>query len=232
MNYNYIADNVSKGIKFVAVTKKRSIDQILELYIQGHRDFGENRVKELLEKKDELPDDIRWHFIGHIQRKKVKKIVDFIYMIHSVDSFRLLDEIENRKGLVGMRTDKELDSFAGRPNSVDASSRLRCLLQVKIAQEDSKYGFNIDEVYDFFKSEKYKDYKNIKFSGLMGMATFTDDTEQIKKEFRELKNLFDEVRAMTSLESFIEVSAGMSGDYKIAAEEGSTMVRIGSALFE
>jgi hypothetical protein len=197
----------------VAVSKTKPNEQIMNLYQQGQRDFGENRVQELVQKQAELPDDIHWHLIGHLQTNKVKQVADFVHLIHSVDSPRLLAEI-NKQAARRERT-------------------INCLLQFKIAEEDSKYGFDLPTAVEMLQSEPYAQYENIRICGVMGMATFTDDTVQVRQEFRNLKGIYDQLQTKFFNDSsfFKEISMGMSGDYTIAVEEGSTMVRIGSLLF-
>lgn len=200
-------------VDLVAVTKKRSLEKIHHIYSLGMRHFGENRVQELLSKKDELPDDIQWHQIGHLQRNKVKSIVDFIYLIHSADSFRLVKEINKQ----AKKIDRKID----------------ILLQFKIAQEDSKYGFEIDKYDEIMGELISKNYTHVNIRGLMGMASLTDNENQIASEFHQLKEIFDECKKKYFSENsnFNILSMGMSSDYHIAIEQGSTMVRIGSALF-
>jgi PLP dependent protein len=199
--------------KLVAVSKTKSVEEILEAYNAGVRSFGENKVQELLEKYPLLPTDIEWHMIGHLQRNKVKYIVPFIHLIQSVDSLRLLNEI-NKEGSKNNRI-------------------INCLLQMHIAEEESKFGFSEQELMELLNSEELKDLNNISITGLMGMATFTENEKQIRKEFSYLKNLFERVKDKFHLPnvSFTEISMGMSGDYQIAMEEGSTMIRVGSSIF-
>ncbi|NOT51042.1 MAG: YggS family pyridoxal phosphate-dependent enzyme [Chitinophagaceae bacterium] len=195
-------------VLLVAVSKTKPVEDILELYNLGHRDFGENYVQELLEKAKQLPNDIRWHFIGHLQTNKVKLIVSFVQLIHGVDSLKLLKEINKEAGKSGRIVD--------------------CLLQVHIAQEETKFGFDEKELNDVQMSG----YANVQIKGLMGMASFTDDMDKVRTEFRNLKNLFDkQAQLQTSNFKPQILSVGMSSDYKIAIEEGSNMVRIGSLLF-
>ena len=193
------------NISLVAVSKTKPVKDILELYDLGHRDFGENYVQELVEKAEQLPKDIRWHFIGHLQTNKVKSIVPFIYLIHGVDSLKLL---------------KEIDKQAKKNNRV-----IDCLLQVHIAQEETKFGFDEIELLNL----ELKLFSNVRIKGLMGMASLTDEVNKIRIEFKYLKNLFKKLRAQNPELSIL--SMGMSSDYKIAIEEGSYMVRIGSLLF-
>lgn len=198
----------------VAVSKTKPAAAIQMMYDKGQRIFGENRVQEVAEKHETLPKDIQWHAIGHLQRNKVKFIAPFISMIHSVDSARLLEEINKQA--------------AKNERSID------CLLQFHIAEEESKFGWqNVEDVLTFLKSSDFSEMKNVRIVGVMGMATFTDDKEQVRGEFQRLKGYFEELKSdfFTDNEAFKEISMGMSGDYQLAVEEGSTMVRIGSLLF-
>jgi hypothetical protein len=199
--------------RLVAVSKTHPVSVIQEMYDRGQRDFGENKVQEITDKQEQLPADIRWHFIGHLQTNKVKYITSFVDLIHSVDSARVLKEINKRAG--------------------NDERRVDCLLQFKIAEEDTKYGLTLDEVRELLKSDRYRAMENIRIVGVMGMATFTDDEEQVRTEFRRLKHIFDTLKKefFPDAEHFREVSMGMSGDYQLALEEGSTMVRIGSLIF-
>lgn len=197
----------------VAVSKTHPNEAILELYEGGQRDFGENRVQELTDKYEQLPRDIRWHFIGHLQRNKVKYIAPFIHLLHAGDSPRLLVEVNKQ----AERHDRVID----------------CLLQFKIAEEDTKYGMDWETAAAFLGSDEYAGLKNIRITGVMGMATFTDDAAQVRREFRRLTGFFGRLQQefFAGQPHFREISMGMSGDYEIALEEGSTMVRIGSLLF-
>lgn len=196
----------------VAVTKTKSISDIMEAYETGHRDFGENKVQEMVEKAEKLPQDIRWHMIGHVQRNKVKYMADFVHLIHGVDSLKLLKEINKR--------------------AKSAERTIQCLLQIKIADEDTKFGMSFEDAKILLQSDASKKFENIKLTGVMGMATFTEDEEQLKREFRRLASIFDELKSNFNLgPEFCEISMGMSGDYKIALQEGSSMVRIGSSIF-
>lgn len=205
----------SKQVTLVAVSKTKPAGDIQELYDLGQRDFGENYVQELAEKQLLLPNDIRWHFIGHLQSNKVKYIAPFVHLIHGVDSYKLLLEI-----------DKQARKF---------DRVIQCLLQVHVAQEETKFGFNEIELMEVMDAiHKYKllnELKNVEVCGLMGMASFTDDVEQVRKEFKYLKLMFDGCAGLSWNSSFNTLSMGMSGDFKLAIEEGSTMVRIGSLLF-
>lgn len=204
--YNEINEQLRLSeISLVAVSKTKPVNDILELYNLGHRDFGENYVQELDEKARQLPDDIRWHFIGHLQTNKVKFITPFIYLIHGVDSLRLLKEINKQ---------------------AEKSKRIiDCLLQVHIAQEESKFGFDETELFGL----ELKQFTNVRVKGLMGMASLTEDINKIRIEFRYLKTIFEKLKTQSPELSIL--SMGMSADYKIAIEEGSNMVRIGSLLF-
>lgn len=205
--------NLPKEITLVAVSKTKPISAIEDAYQSGQRDFGENRVQELQEKYPTLPKDIRWHAIGHLQRNKVKYIAPFIHLIHSVDSFRLL---------------KEIDKEAKKNERI-----IKVLLQFHIAQEDSKFGLDLKEANDMLKSDDFKNLKNTSVVGVMGMATFIDNQKQVREEFAQLKFIFDELKThfFYENEAFKEISMGMSGDYQLAIEEGSTMIRVGSSLF-
>jgi len=203
-----IADLGSHRATLVAVSKTKSVEEIKELYDLGHRDFGENYEQEVVDKHSQLPEDIRWHFIGHLQSNKVRKIAPFIHLVQSVDSFKLL---------------KEINKHAEKNNRV-----INCLLQVHIAEEETKFGLDEEMLLDANFSELYQ-LKSVKVRGLMGMASFTDDMDKVKSEFRYLKTLFDKFKQIHS--TFDILSMGMSADYSIAVEEGSTMVRIGSLIF-
>ncbi len=216
-----ITDNIIKlkkeiesvNVKLIAVSKTKSNEEILEAYQAGQRIFGENQVQELVEKQEALPKDIEWHLIGHLQSNKVKYIAPFINLIHSVDSLKLLQEI-NKQALKNNRV-------------------IDCLLQVYIADEDTKFGLEFDEVIELLRSDEFSELKNIRIVGLMGIATNTENPKLIKEEFYELKTLFDGIKLsyFRKDDSFKELSIGMSSDYQIAIEQGSTMVRIGSDIF-
>ncbi|CAN5123473.1 YggS family pyridoxal phosphate-dependent enzyme [soil metagenome] len=199
--------------KLIAVSKTKSVDDILEAYHAGIKSFGENKVQEIQEKHPLLPLDIEWHMIGHLQRNKVKYIAPFIHTIHSVDSLKLL---------------KELNKEAEKNSRI-----INCLLQMHIAEEETKFGFSEEELLEVLNSDELKQLNDIKISGLMGMATYTDNESQIRKEFRYLKNLFEKIKEKVQLPNVAlnELSMGMSGDYRIALEEGSTMIRVGSSIF-
>ena len=204
----------NKRVTLVAVSKTKPVSDIEALYALGQRDFGENYVQELVEKQAILPADIHWHFIGHLQSNKVKYIAPFVYMIHGVDSLKLLQTI-NRQGAMHNR-------------------KIRCLLQVHIAVEETKFGLDKIELMNLLNEISGEHtLENVQVCGLMGMASFSDDLQKVRGEFRVLKKLFDEVKEKFFYHDdlFEELSMGMSGDYEIAVEEGSTMVRIGSLLF-
>lgn len=208
-----VKKEIPTTVELIAVSKTKPIPLLQEAYDAGQLHFGENRVQELEEKFNLLPKDIKWHMIGHLQSKKVKAIAPFVHLIHAVDSLKLLQVI-NKEALKNNRT-------------------IACLLQFHIAEEESKYGFSFDEVNELLQSEDFNALKNITIKGVMGMATFTDNVAQIRLEFKKLKSYFDQLKKTHFItnEQFAEISMGMSGDYTIAIEEGSTMVRIGSAIF-
>lgn len=212
-NIQEVKKQIPENVKLVAVSKTKPNEIISEAYELGQRIFGENKVQELTEKHEQLPKDIDWHFIGHLQTNKVKYIAPFVNLIHAVDSFKLLKTI-----------DKEADKN---------NRRIDCLLQLHIAREETKFGLSVKEVVDILQSAEYKEFKNIQIIGLMGMATFTDDENMVRKEFRYLKECFAKIKEEFFSDSlfFKELSMGMSGDYLLAIEEGSTMVRIGSSIF-
>ena len=207
--YKAIVAELGNKVTLVAVSKTKPIEDIQALYNSGHRDFGENYVQELVEKQVTLPKDIRWHFIGHLQSNKVKFIAPFVHLIHGVDSFNLL---------------KEINKQAAKNNRV-----IDCLLQIHIAKEETKFGFDEQELKQI---PDLSDMKNVRICGLMGMASFSDDKSLVRSEFHNLKNIFD-INAVLSTMNYqlSTLSMGMSGDYTIAVEEGSNMVRIGSLLF-
>ena len=199
--------------QLIAVSKYRSKEELMELYHAGQRVFAENRVQELLRKEVELPQDIEWHLIGHLQTNKVKQIIGKVALIHSGDRTKLLKEIQKEAAKAGLT--------------------LNVLLQVHVADEESKYGFQPDNLKTEISNELLNRYPNIRFKGIMSMATYTDDQEQVRSEFRKTKQLFDYIKENHPNPSeFTAISMGMSGDYQIAIEEGATMVRIGSKLFE
>jgi pyridoxal phosphate enzyme (YggS family) len=197
----------------VAVSKTKPAELILEAWEHGQKSFGENKVQEMVGKYESLPKDIEWHFIGHLQSNKIKYMVPFVDLIHGVDSFKLL---------------KAIDTEARKANRI-----VSCLLQFHIAEEETKFGLSIEEAEALLNSEEYRMLKNITIKGVMGMATYTDDKLQVKKEFASLKSYFDRLKRgyFSETPTFKEISMGMSGDYLIAIEEGSTMIRIGSSIF-
>jgi pyridoxal phosphate enzyme (YggS family) len=212
-NIQKIKQEIGSKVKLIAVTKTKPVSMIMEAYQTGHKIYGENRVQELVEKQKQLPQDVEWHLIGHLQTNKVKYIAPFVHTIHSVDSFKLL---------------KTINKEAAKHNRV-----INCLLQGFIAQEETKYGLNFNELENLAKDYLAANFLNVNIVGLMGMATFTSNKEQIKQEFNTLKLWFDQLKTgiMANNSNFCELSMGMSGDYLIAVECGSTMVRIGSSIF-
>ena len=213
-NLNKIAASLPPSVTLVAVSKTKPSQAIADAYETGHRDYGENKVQELTAKSEELPKDIKWHLIGHLQRNKVKYIAPFVYLIHTVDSLRLAKEINKR---------------AKQNNRV-----IKCLIQIYIANEDTKFGLDFNEANELFESEEFQALENIEITGLMGMATFTDNKDQIRKEFASLKEFYDQQKEKTTALSncnFDVLSMGMSGDYEVGIEEGSNMIRIGSSIF-
>ena len=199
--------------KLIAVSKTHPPERVMELYNQGQRSFGENRVQELTAKYEALPKDIEWHLIGHLQSNKVKYIAPFVACIQSVDSGKLLEEIDKQAA----KHDRVID----------------CLLQFHIAEEETKFGLDENEASELLQSPEFQALKNVRTTGVMGMATFTDDQVQVRREFRHLKQIFEDLKArfFQNQPSFKEISMGMSGDYEMAVEEGSTMVRVGTLLF-
>lgn len=215
-----IAENITKikselpeRVKLVAVSKTKPNEDIMHAYNGGHKIFGENKVQDLVNKYETLPKDIEWHFIGHLQSNKVKYIVPFVSLIHAVDSLKLL-KIINKEG-------------------EKINRKINCLLQMHIAEEETKFGLSFDEINKILNSEEYRQMEFVKITGLMGMATNTNDTAQIHKEFAYLKSCFEKTKVgyFKNDGNFANLSMGMSGDYKIAAEEGSTMIRVGSLIF-
>jgi PLP dependent protein len=212
-NIRSILSELPKNVKLIAISKTKTNEEILEAYNAGQRIFGENKVQELAPKYQQLPKDIEWHMVGHLQSNKVKYIAPFVHMIHSVDSLSLL---------------KEIDKQAKKNNR-----KIHCLLEVYIAGEETKFGLNDQEVYQLIESTYFSRITNVIIAGLMGMATFTDNKDQIRKEFRHLYELFKALKTskFSGNPGFKEISMGMSSDYMIAIEEGSTMVRVGSKIF-
>lgn len=212
LNLSKIKSELPPQVTLVAVTKTHPIEKLMEVYTAGHTIFGENKVQEMCDKQALLPTDIQWHLIGHLQTNKVKYIAPFVTLIHSVDSLKLLVEI---------------DKQAKKNNRI-----IDCLLQIYIANEDTKFGLDFKEAETLIKSSDLLALQNIKIVGLMGMASFTEDSAQVRNEFHSLKVFFDSIKSIHSPQIDLHIlSMGMSGDYKMAIEEGSTMVRVGSAIF-
>ena len=212
-NIQEIRKNIPQNVSLVCVSKFHPENAILEAYNCGERIFGESRVQELLAKQTKLSADIQWHFIGHLQSNKIKLILPTVSLIHGVDSSNLLKEINSR--------------------ALKAGRVVSCLLQVHIAREETKFGFSMEEIRQMLSGNEFGSLENVHINGLMGMATLTDDKEQIRAEFRTLRQLYDELKReyFQNNENFLELSMGMSDDYQIAIDEGSTMVRIGSSIF-
>ncbi|KEZ93921.1 YggS family pyridoxal phosphate-dependent enzyme [Nonlabens ulvanivorans] len=207
-------ESIEPKATLVAVSKTKPISDLQEAYDAGQRHFGENKIQEMTEKWETLPKDIHWHMIGHTQRNKVKYMAPYVHLIHSVDSPRLLKEINKQ----AEKNERVID----------------CLLQIHIAEEETKFGFDQNELLELLSSDAFAGYKNVRITGLMGMATFTDNKEQVRKEFKSLKTLLDHINdnhLISDSHDLKTLSMGMTGDYEIALEEGSTMVRIGSAIF-
>ena len=205
-----IKKNLPIGVEIIAVSKTKPLEMIQQAMESGHLDYGENKVQEMVHKYESLTKDIRWHMIGHLQRNKVKYIAPFVHLIHGADSEKLIDEI-NKQGIKNKKT-------------------INCLLQFHIASESTKFGFSIEEIRELIVSKHYLNWENINIQGVMGMATFTDNKNQVKDEFGLLKNYFDELKPVFG-ENFKTLSMGMSGDYLEAISKGSNMIRIGSDIF-
>ncbi|AOC97349.1 hypothetical protein BB050_04271 [Flavobacterium anhuiense] len=210
-NLNTIKATLPEHVTLVAVSKTKPVSDLMQAYEAGQRIFGENKIQEMTEKWEQMPKDIQWHMIGHVQSNKVKFMAPYVTLIHGVDSLKLLQEI-NKQALKNNRT-------------------IDCLLQIYIAEEESKFGLDENELNELLTSAEFKELKNIRILGLMGMATFTEDQNQIKKEFTHLKSIFDSIQKSQDIKDFTIISMGMSGDYQLAIECGSTMVRIGSSIF-
>ena len=212
-NIQKIEAEIAPGAKLIAVTKTKPVEMLMEAYDAGFKRYGENKVQEMVMKHEQMPKDIEWHLIGHLQTNKVKYIAPFVSTIHSVDSLKLLQEINKQ---------------AAKNNRV-----IDCLLQLFIAQEETKFGLSEEEAKELLTSDAFRELKNVRIAGLMGMASNTDDEEQIRREFRRLKKFFDELNSTLCAgeANLTELSMGMSSDYLIAVEEGSTLVRVGSAIF-
>lgn len=212
-NLDIIRATVPSDVTLIAVSKTKPVSDLQEAYDAGQRIFGENKALEMRDKHQSLPSDIQWHFIGHLQTNKIKYIAPFVTLIHAIDSLSLLEAVNKE----AVKNNRVID----------------CLLQFHIAQEDTKFGLDIEEAKALLESDSFKDLKNINICGVMGMATFTDNTVQVRNEFKTLKNIFDSLKEnyFKDNEAFKEISMGMSDDYTIAIEEGATMVRVGSKIF-
>lgn len=208
-----VKNSLPANVKLVAVSKFKPLEDLMDAYNAGQRAFGENRPQEMFEKQQNMPDDVEWHFIGSLQSNKVKLVVPKTFLIHSIDSRSIL-----------VNVNKEAEKL----NKI-----MDCLLEFHIAVEESKHGFSIDDAVEFLKSDEFKSLKNVRIRGVMGMASFVDDENVVRQEFRRLKEYFDLIKTefFADADYFTEISMGMSGDYKIAVEEGSTIVRVGSLIF-
>lgn len=208
-----ITSSLPTTTRLIAVSKTKPAEDVQEAYNAGQRVFGENKALEMRDKHEALPKDIEWHFIGHLQTNKIKYIIPYVSLIHSIDSLNLLKEVNKEAAKKERRVD--------------------CLLQFHIAQEDTKFGLSYDEAVQLLSSEEYKQMENIRIVGVMGMATFTDNSDQVSAEFGSLRTIFDRLKKeyFSSVESFCELSMGMSDDYPLAIEQGSTLIRVGSAIF-
>lgn len=204
-----IKKSIPEQVTLVAVSKTKSVNDILEAYNAGHRDFGENKIQEMTVKYEQLPKDIRWHMIGHLQSNKVKYMAEYVHLIHGIDKYSTL---------------KEIDKQAKKNNRI-----IDCLLQVHIAAEETKFGFNFDEILSLLESDDFKNLCHINIVGLMGMATFTNNQQQIKQEFRSLASFYKKLHV--NYPHFTTLSMGMSSDFLVAIDEGSTLIRVGSAIF-
>lgn len=211
-NLQFIQSQLPEHVTLVAVSKMKPVSDLMEAYHAGQRIFGENKIQEMVEKHEQMPKDIEWHMIGHVQRNKVKYMAEFVSLIHAVDSFKLLNEINKQA--------KKHDRI------------IKCLLQIKIAEEDTKFGMSSTDAKELITSEEFSALTNVCITGVMGMATFTDDTNQIEKEFNRLKTTFEDLKHLKTNNCELKtISMGMSGDYKLAITCGSTMVRVGSSIF-
>src|SRR6056297_646839 len=210
---HFVEKEIPEQVKLVAVTKTKPVETILDAYNAGYRVFGENKAQELIQKHEQLPKDVEWHMIGHLQSNKVKYIAPFVHLIHGVDKFKLLKVI-NKEGAKHDRV-------------------INCLLQFHIAEEQTKFGLDLEEAHEMLRSQAYAALTHVNVMGVMGMATFTENHQKVRKEFKKLKTLFDDLKNnyFTNKQDFNQISMGMSNDYKIAIEEGATMIRIGSLLF-
>ncbi|NRT12796.1 YggS family pyridoxal phosphate-dependent enzyme [Flavobacterium sp. 14A] len=211
-NLNLIKSTLPEQVTLVAVSKTKPVSDLMEAYDAGQRIFGENKIQEMAEKWEEMPKDIQWHMIGHVQTNKVKFMAPFVSLVHGVDSLKLLSEINKQ----ALKNDRSID----------------CLLQMHIAEEDTKFGLDKQELHELLESNDFKELRNIRIVGLMGMATFTDDQNQISREFKELNAIYESLKNDKVMSNSIQtLSMGMSGDYKLAIDCGSNMVRIGSSIF-
>lgn len=212
-NLRKILDSLPDGVQLIAVSKTKPVEDLMQVYHAGHKIFGENKVQEMCDKQAQMPADVQWHMIGHLQTNKVKNIAPFVRLIHSVDSLKLLKEI-NKEAFKNHRV-------------------IDCLLQFHIAREETKFGFDMEEALEMLHSPEYASLQNIRIVGVMGMATFTENITQIHQEFATLRTYFQKLKStfFAQQENFKEISMGMSDDYTIAIQEGSTMVRVGSAIF-
>jgi len=207
-----IQDTLPEHVTLVAVSKTKPVSDLMEAYTAGQRIFGENKIQDMCDKFEELPKDIQWHMIGHVQRNKVKYMAPFVSLIHGVDNLKLLKEI-NKQAKANNRS-------------------INCLLQIKIAEEESKFGMTLNEASEILKSDAFLDLKHINITGVMGMATFTDNMVQVENEFNTLQSAFNHLKELQPENTvFKTISMGMSGDYKLAIKSGSTMVRVGSSIF-
>lgn len=211
-NLNNLKSKLPEHVTLVAVSKTKPISDLMEAYNAGQRIFGENKIQEMVDKHENMPDDVEWHMIGHVQRNKVKHMAAFVSLIHGVDNLKLLKEINKQ----AKKHDRIID----------------CLLQIKIASEDSKFGMSPDEASEILQSNTFSELQHIKVIGVMGMATFTDDMNQIENEFKLLKTTFENLKEVQTANSKLEIiSMGMSGDYELAIDCGSNMIRVGSSIF-
>ena len=212
-NLDAIRKTIPEHVTLVAVSKTKPVSALQEVYDAGQRHFGENKVQEMTEKWEVLPKDIKWHLIGHLQTNKVKYIAPYVHLIHSVDSFKLL---------------KEIDKEAKKNNRI-----IDCLLQFHVAQEETKFGLDFEEAKELIENPEFIDLHNVHLVGVMGMASFTENEDVVRKEFQQLEDYFQLIKSyyFTFNDDFKEISMGMSGDYQLAIEEGSTMVRVGSSIF-
>jgi len=212
-NLRRLVSDIPERVSIIAVSKRKSVEDILEAYKAGQRIFGENRAQELTEKHPRLPDDIEWHMVGHLQTNKVKYLAGFVHMVQSIDSLKLLLTLERE--------------------ALKANRIISCLLQIRIAREETKFGFTREEVLEIAASPEVRSLNNVRITGVMGMATFTEDEDQVRSEFRHLNETFKDLKekCFSNSPEFKEISMGMSGDYQMAIEEGSTMIRLGTIIF-